>query len=195
MLNGLQNLTDKIQSDAKGYAQELAESTRKKVEELLREQQLEADELRQQTAEAARKEADGIIARAQSQAALEERNALLRRKRDLINESFSLAAEEIANLPQEKYVALLVKLVQRYQTGPAEIILNARDQKAVGGKLLGELLAGAGAPVTTLSKEVGSFKGGLILRQGDVDTNCTVEVLCEGMRHELEPKVIELLQF
>ncbi|MCI8442650.1 MAG: hypothetical protein HFG27_08980 [Provencibacterium sp.] len=195
MLNGLQNLTDKIQSDAKGYAQELAESTRKKVEELLREQQGQADALRAETAEAARREAEGIIARAQSQSALEERNALLRQKREMINEAFELAADEIASMPKEKYVALLAKLVKKYQTGTAEIILNARDKKAVGGELLSALLSGAGAPTCSLSSEVGSFKGGLILREGDVDTNCTVEVLCEGMRHELEPKVIELLQF
>ena len=46
-----------------------------------------------------------------------------------------------------------------------------------------------------ISKTYGSFKGGLILRQGDIDTNCTVEVLCEGLRHELEPEVIRRLQF
>lgn len=194
-MNGLQNLTDKIQSDAKGYASELAESTRKKVEELLHEQQGQADALRAETVEAARKEAEGIIARAKSQAALEERNALLRAKREMINDTFELAGEEIAALPKEKYLALLVRLVKKYQTGPAEIILNARDQKAVGADLLGELFSGAGAPMVSLGKQPGSFKGGLILRQGDVDTNCTIEVLCEGLRHELEPKVIELLQF
>ncbi|MCI8623896.1 MAG: hypothetical protein HFG26_09575 [Provencibacterium sp.] len=195
MLNGLQNLTDKIQSDAKGYADELAEATRKKVDDLLREQKDEADELRANMTETARKEAEGILARANSQAALEERNALLRAKRDMINETFELAAGEIASLPKKKYIALLAKLVKKYQTGPAEIILNARDLKEVGAELLNEILSGAGAPLASLCQQPGSFKGGLILRQGDVDTNCTVEVLCEGMRHELEPKVIELLQF
>ena len=39
----------------------------------------------------------------------------------------------------------------------------------------------------------GSFDGGLILRRGNVEVNCTVELLVELSRNELSARVAELL--
>ena len=52
----------------------------------------------------------------------------------------------------------------------------------------------AGKPAAlTLSKDEGDFAGGLILRRGSIEVNCTVELLVELSQGELSAKVAELL--
>lgn len=199
MLNGLQNMTDKILSDAKEYAAEVHKNAERKVDEILLDYNRQADDLRTEIRDAASREAEMILSRAKSQTALGERNELLREKRALIDAAFSRACDGVISLPREEYIDLLARLVAKYQTGSALIILNERDAKELGGDLLKKIvmnkLRNIDISLIKISKEYGSFKGGLILRQGDIDTNCTVEVLCEGLRHELEAQVIELLRF
>ena len=198
-MNGLDNLTQKILSDAKGYAGEVKQASDEKVEELLLDYNAQADALKADLAATAKEEAKNILSRAQSQAALGERNELLRARRAVIDDVFATAADELVGLPKEDYVELLAKLVAKYQTGPAEIILNERDAEEIGADLLKKIVVNKikniDITLIKISKTHGNFKGGLILRQGDIDTNCTAEVLCEGSRHQLEPEVIKLLGF
>ena len=198
-MNGLENMTQKILGEAKRYAEEQKKSSDLKVDEILLDYKAQADALSSEAADAAKKEAEITISRAKGQAALTVRNELLRAKREIIDSVFSMACDALVGLPREDYLDLLCRLVQKYQTGPAEIILNERDAKELGSDLLKKVvinkLLNIDISMVKISKTYGSFKGGLILRQGDIDTNCTVEVLCEGLRHELEPEVIRRLQF
>ena len=45
----------------------------------------------------------------------------------------------------------------------------------------------------TLSGETGSFAGGLILRRGSVEANCTAELLVELCRGEMSSEIAKLL--
>lgn len=199
MLNGLDNMTKKILSDAQSYADEVKKNSTVKIDQILADYNGQVDALSRQMAADAKAEAEMVITRARSQAALNERNELLRAKQEMIDETFAQACDNIVNMPRDEYVALLSKLVAKYQTGAAEIILNERDRDGIGADLLKKIvmnkLKNIDISLVKISKSCGNFKGGLILRQGDIDTNCTVEVLCEGLRHELEPHVIQQLQF
>ena len=44
-----------------------------------------------------------------------------------------------------------------------------------------------------LSDETGNFAGGCIIKEGNIETNCTFEVLVKGMRDELEQEVSNVL--
>ena len=44
-----------------------------------------------------------------------------------------------------------------------------------------------------LSNEIANIDGGLILRYGSVETNCSISALLAGMRRELEPKISAIL--
>lgn len=199
MLNGLDSMKKKILDDAQSFAAENKKASDAKVDEILRDYQAQADTLEKSLVSDAQREAEGIRARAESQAALAERSDLLRAKHDVIDAAFSRACEMITQLPRDEYVSLLARLVAKYQTGKAEIILNERDMNEIGGDLIKQIVVNKiktiDVSMVRISKTPGNFLGGLILRQGDIDTNCTLEVLCSGLRHELEPAVIKLLQF
>ena len=123
---------------------------------------------------------------------MEARKSVLAVKQEMVEKSFDLATQQIVALPDEKYVAFLADLVKK--AGPAgdeEIILNAADRARIGEALVKAVNAG-GARMK-LSKETRDLIGGLILRRGSIETNCSVELLVELCRGELSAKLADVL--
>lgn len=127
-------------------------------------------------------------------AKMEGRKAVLGVKQDLVAESFDRAAEQLVNLPEEQYVALLAKLAAEASvTGEEEIVLNARDRAAVGQKVVDAANAKLSGGKLTLSADTGDFKGGLILRRGSIEANCTTELLVELRREDMAAELARVL--
>ena len=123
---------------------------------------------------------------------MEARKSVLSVKQEMVEKSFDLAVQQSVALPDEKYTAFLANLVKK--AGPAgdeEIILNAADRARVGEALLKAVNAD-GAKMK-LSDETRDIKGGLILRRGSIETNCSVELLVELCRGELSAKLADVL--
>ena len=123
---------------------------------------------------------------------MEARKSVLSVKQEMVEKSFDLAVQQIVALPDEKYTAFLANLVKK--AGPAgdeEIILNAADRARVGEALLKAVNAD-GAKMK-LSDETRDIKGGLILRRGSIETNCSCELLVELCRGELSAKLADVL--
>ena len=125
---------------------------------------------------------------------MEGRKALLAVKQDMVSESFDKAVEQLVNLPEEQYVALLSRLAaQASVTGDEQIVLNARDRAAVGEKVAAAANAKLGDGKLTLAGETGDFKGGLILRRGNIEANCTAELLVELCRGDMAAELARVL--
>ena len=125
---------------------------------------------------------------------MEGRKAILALKQDMVSESFDRAVEQLVNLPEEQYVALLARLAaQASVTGDEEIVLNARDRAAVGEKVVAAANAKLGDGKLTLADETGSFKGGLILHRGNIEANCTAELLVELCRGDMAAELAQVL--
>ena len=114
-------------------------------------------------------------------------------------ETFSLAeceemAECLTGLPAAQYAEFLAKLAARASvTGDEEIVLNARDRAAVGEAVVKAANEKLGGGKLRLSERVGSFAGGLILSRGNVEANCTAELLVELCRGEMSAEIADML--
>ena len=127
-------------------------------------------------------------------AKMEGRKAILAVKQDLVSESFDLAVDKLVNLPEAQYVALLAKLAaQASVTGDEEILLNARDRAAIGEKVVAAANKKLSGAKLRLADETGDFKGGLILRRGSVEANCTAELLVQLRREDMAAELAEIL--
>ena len=125
---------------------------------------------------------------------MEARKSLLALKQEMVSQSFDKALTEITQLPREQYVAFLAKLAaQAAVTGTEQIVLNERDRKEIGADLVKAANALLKGGKLTLSDKTGDFAGGLILRRGSIEANCTLELLVELSRNELSAQVAELL--
>lgn len=140
------------------------------------------------------KETQDQVDSAQRIARMEGRKGLLGAKQEMVSRSFRKAQEQIVALPEDKYVAFLAKLAANAAvTGEEEIVLNQRDRQRLGEKLVQAANARLKNGRLTLSKDTGDFAGGLILRRGSIEVNCTVELLVELSQAELSAKVAEIL--
>ena len=127
-------------------------------------------------------------------ARMEGRKAILALKQDMVNESFDLAADKLVKLPEAQYVAFLAKLAaQASVTGDEQIVLNARDRKAVGEKVVAAANEKLSGGKLTLAPETGDFKGGLILRRENIAVNCTAELLVDLCRDEMAAELAGVL--
>jgi V/A-type H+-transporting ATPase subunit E len=127
-------------------------------------------------------------------ARMEARKGILALKQQMVAESFDRACEMLVNLPEEQYVAFLANLAAKASvSGDEEIILNERDKAAVGAGLLKAVNAKLADGRLTLADECGSFAGGLILRRGSVEVNCTAELLVELCRSDMSADIAKIL--
>ena len=160
----------------------------------------------------AKAQADAILAQAEQQCAEIRRDYEIKAK-DAYGEKIRLGVKSnqdkldsverltrmesrkaILALKQEKYIALLAKLAsQASSTGDEEIVLNARDKAEIGAAVVKAANALLPGGKLTLSDDTGDFRGGLILRRGSIEANCTVELLVELCRGDMSAQLAGVL--
>lgn len=221
-MTGLDKITSKILADANADAQRTLDEAAAQC------RSIEAELGERETAictalnDEAEREANDIISRAKSSAALEKRNITMAVRSRLVDAAFERARARLLNPESRKeYVALLIQLtcsafceqiecerVNRELYGEDdmpeidsyELILNASDRAKLGRDVINgvrNLLAGRVnhelVERLTLSDEEADIDGGVILRYGDVEINCSVGMILSGLRDELEAAVCAAL--
>jgi V/A-type H+-transporting ATPase subunit E len=131
-------------------------------------------------------------------AAMESKKAILATKQDMVAKAFDRAQEMIVNLPADKYAAFLAKLAsESATTGEEEVIFNERDKNSCGAAVVNSAnarLAEKGiAGKLRVSDETRNICGGLVLRQGGIEVNCTVELLVDMCRSEMSSQLAEVM--
>lgn len=120
------------------------------------------------------------------------RQAALSAKQEVIGEIINEAYERLLNLEDEKYFAVIKKMLEdNVLSEKGEIIFSARDRqrmhkdfedviKNVAFEKGGELV---------MSDEIRSIDGGFVLVYGDIEENCTFKAMLEASREELHDMV------
>jgi V/A-type H+-transporting ATPase subunit E len=125
---------------------------------------------------------------------MEAKKAVLALKQEMVSKSFDKAVQQLVALPEEQYVALLAKLAaQASVTGDEEIVLNAKDQAAVGSAVVEKVNSLVPNGKLVLSSETGDFAGGLILKRGSIEANCTIELMVELCRGDMSAQLAKVL--
>lgn len=120
------------------------------------------------------------------------RQAALSAKQEVIGEIINEAYERLLNLEDEKYFAVIKKMLEdNVLSEKGEIIFSARDRqrmpkdfedviKNVAFEKGGELV---------ISDEIRSIDGGFVLVYGGIEENCTFKAMLEASREELHDMV------
>ena len=124
--------------------------------------------------------------REQRAAKLQSRKDTLALKQSILERAYGRAKEKLLALPAGHAAV----------TGHERIVINSQDRS------MGEaIVRGANAILTerglpaglTLSDESGDFSGGLKLREGSVEVNCTVDTLLALSRNSLDAEIAAIL--
>jgi len=125
---------------------------------------------------------------------LECRKNILSTKVDVINDVFNKVLDYLINLPKDKYVDFMFTLSKKFFVkGENYIILNEKDKSKIGKQLVEKIQSEIKDITVFISEESNKSLGGLIVKNGFVQTNLTFEAILRIEREKLESEVVRLL--
>lgn len=218
-MTGLDKIKERILADAKEDARRILETAQADCRQMAEKYAAEADETRERIAARAEREGERVIASARSDAAMARRNILLHTRAALVDEAFERAREQLLDNSGNKYRELLTALLvgaladiaasedasaalgdEVPECAAYEALFNAEDRTRHGAAVVDAArrtatrrVGAARAAKLCLSADTAPIDGGVVLRCGDVETNCSLSMLLAQLRTELEPKVEAVL--
>lgn len=220
-VNGLDKITERILGDAQAEADRILAQAQADCKRISAHYAAQADEIREKLSRQAEQKGLDLVARAKSASAMQKRNLLLQQQSDLIDGVFSGAREWVLALDCDRYTELLAGLLasalfdladtelknralygdsEEESDAAYEVLLNKKDRERCGTavlegarkKLAGKLPQEA-LDRLVLSSAAAPVDGGVILRWGDVECNCSFGLLFAQLRRELETEVSRVL--
>ena len=218
-MTGLEKVTGKIIADAEADAREILDRAEAECAAIREKARADLEAELEALRETNDRECQSLVIRARSSAAMAKRNAILEARAAILDEAYAAAEKQVRAMTNDQYLDLLCKMLRsamkRQIEGEEdslrlygedispdayEVVLNDRDRDYYGEKLLGAFRVGLGSkfPLSVLSKirlatDTASIDGGLILRAGLVETNCSLSMLMAENRRETETRVSRIL--
>ena len=197
-MNGIEKITAKLEAEARAEIDAVNAETAAKCREIKKEYEKKAQDEYWKRVQAGTKSCENRVERMASAADMEAKKSILAFKQEIVSKAFDRAVENITHMPRDKYIAFLAgQTAKAASAGNEELIFNARDRKAVGAdtaKAANALLKKNGIDGgVTVSDETREIPGGIIVKRGDVEVNCSVDILVQLYRNELASQVAEIL--
>ena len=193
-MKGTEKIIAHIQADAAAQADAILAQAEQQCAEIREGYERKAKDAYAEKIRAGVKANQDRLESVERLARMEGRKSVLALKQDMVSKSFDLAVDKLVDLPEEQYVAQLAKLAaQASVTGDEQVVLNARDREKIGPAVVAAANARLSDGKLTLSDEVGAFRGGLLLRRGSIEANCTVELLVELCRGDMAAELAKVL--
>ena len=194
-MNGIEKITARIGADAQQEIDALLAQTNVQVQEIAAEYEAKAARAAKEILDKGEQDAAVREERLVSAARMDARKAMLAQQQALMDQAFRKALDDLLNLPDKDYVALVASLiVEASQTGREEVVFSQKDRPRYGKAAVtraNELLGDRGH--LTLSAQTRPIQGGFLLSDGDVEVNCTFETLVLMQRRTVERQVAQVL--
>ncbi len=219
-MTGLEKIISRILSDAQAEAREIMDEATEKSLEVRAQNLTRVQQAQDRLIAEAEKEGEALVVRAKSSAAMTRRNTELAAKSEMIERAFQRAMQEIYEMDRAEYAELLLALLcktlnaQRESERDSmrlygeniapeyyELMLNDRDSGDVAATVMSGVRAAAlsGKIPADMSIKVRlcptpvDIDGGLVLRCGDIETNCSFAMMLAAVRPALEPRIQQIL--
>ena len=197
-MTGTKRIVSHIEAETQSEIDALLAQAQANAAEITAEYAQKAEAEAAELLRAGKESAEQRVQRQERTTRLEARKDILGLKQELVSAAYDKAKEAILAMDEDKYVAFLAAQAGAAAlTGREEILLNKTDRDRIGAKLLAAANAAAvkrGLPgEMKLSDETRAVSGGLILRRGSIEVNCTLEKLLEMSRSALDAEVASVL--
>ena len=193
-MKGTEKIIAHIRADGDAEAKKIIDAASKQAEEKRAESFKAALSEYEKLMQAGNAECEDILSGSRRIAEMEAKKSVLSVKQEMISAAFDAAREEIVNMPRDKYTQFLARMAaEAAASGMEDIVLNARDKAEVGNsvcKAANELLSAKGTPgKLTVSEDTADISGGVIVRFGGIETNCSIDALIRQRRSGLSTEV------
>ena len=189
----IEAITEKIISDAEEYANALISEAKAEAEKIVADAEDEADTIIERAKSINAKETAAIIHKTYSAAELEGRKMRLAAKQKGFTAAMEEAMDQIAGLEKKAYISFLVGRITETGVREGELVLNAKDRKNIGAKLLAEANVALKGGKLKLSGETIDSKGGFVIKTGDIQIDSTLEIMVTAVKDSIASEVVEIL--
>jgi vacuolar-type H+-ATPase subunit E/Vma4 len=176
---GTNELVEKILTDGKARVTAIAAERDRAIAETQKRSAAEVAAIEADWAERTRRECDAVLERARGRARLEQRNAVLSARWQVLDRAVRRAHEKVFADPG--YADAVVQLVKKYGRPDSVARLSEADSRSFGARL-GKTL-GEPAPLA----------GGVLIQTGKVELNFSLDVALSELRDELARDLSETL--
>ena len=220
-MKGLSKITDKILDEARAEAVQRLAAADAESAKIYADYKQKAEKEALEAENEAKDAAAEILSRANSSEENIRRNIIFKAQGEMIDRAFAVAGDELCALPDDKRLELLSGLMisaltaefQAEQSRDSiygaeenesvlyyEVMLNQKDRARIGEalienfrrKIVGKDFGDLPSRVS-LSKESVDIEGGLIIKVGDIEINCSIKTLINRLRPRLEAQVAKIL--
>nr|WP_326184543.1 V-type ATP synthase subunit E [uncultured Oscillibacter sp.] len=192
-MNGIEKITQLIESDAQSEIDRVLSEAKEEAAKITAryEEQAaaEAAELTARNEKAAAEREERLVSVAQ----MEARKVILGVKQEMVEQVYVQALQKLCAMPDKEYVDVLAGLLaQASSSGREEVVLSPADRKRVGKAAVDKANAASGKKLV-LSEETRPIEGGFILKDKNVEVNCTFETLVRLQKAETAGAVVKKL--
>ncbi len=195
-MTGLDKILKSIDKEAQTLSSEAIKKAKCEAKDILSNAKKVAQKEANLIIKNAEDEAKNIIKRADSQIELQEREMLLKAKREQIDYIIKEAKNTLCSLPDNKYFDVILKLCEKYiKPQKCNLIFSSYDLERLpkGFKSkLSKLAKSVGGEIK-ISEKARDIDRGFILSYGDIEENCTFDCLFNEAYDLLCDKVNDLL--
>lgn len=190
----LDHIRETILADARSEAERIVATAREHNQQRLEaaREALEAEfaRRREQTRHELRQQADRQVVMRRA----EHNLALLKRRNEMLDELFSQAADQLADLPDEDYCAVVEAWMQALPAGVGGTVLcNERDQERLAGLIARLNERRPEAARLRLEEHWGPLRGGVLCRTDAYEIDLSLDSRLKRLRETLAPEVARLV--
>ena len=193
-MKGIEKITARITQEAQAEIDRLLADAREQAAGITARYQAQADAEAQSLAARNEKAAAEREERLVSVAQMEARKVALAAKQEMVEQVYQRALEKLRSMPQEQYTAVLAALlVQASSTGAEEVVFSPEDQAKAGKAAVAKANEQLPKGGLTVSQETRNIAGGFILKDNNVEVNCTFDTLVRLQKAETAGAVAKKL--
>ena len=192
-MNGIEKITQRIASDAQAEIDRILGDARDEAARITANYRAQADaeaqELDDKNERAAAEQEERLISAAQMKAS----RLQLAAKQQMVEKAYIQALDKLCAMPKEQYVDVLAKLlVEASSNGKEEAVFSKEDREQVGKAAVEKANQISGKQLR-LSEECLPIRGGFILKDKNVEVNCTFGTLVRLQKAETAGAVAKTL--
>lgn len=192
-MNGIEKITQRIEADAQAEIDRILSAAREEADQITGRYKAQADAEAASLAARNEKSAAEREERLVSVAQMEARKVQLAAKQEMVEKAYDLALEKLCAMPDAQYTEVLAGLlVQASSNGREEAIFSPEDRERVGKAAVDKANAASGKQLK-LSQETRPLKGGFVLRDENIEVNCTFDTLVRLEKAETTGAVVKKL--
>ncbi len=218
-MNGLQNIIAKIEEESLRECEAILSQAKDEADRVKSEYEALTSEAVAEVDASLEKEAEAIITRARSSSAMIRRNVISGRRSENVDAAYKNALDFIYSLPKEKYADLVVSFAvgaiknhiaaaaskeamygETGESAPFELVFNGAEREAIGEYCVFSIKNNhkkdLGSEIirrVSLAEDTANIDGGVIVRCGQIEENCSFALLIDDLRESLDPVIYKTL--